>query len=490
MNLSVRKNHFFTLAIVVVSLMLTHVSKVSADVGDLTSLTALVQSLQQQVSQLQTTLEYQSATLHMQEAKIKALEEGQVKVTMAPRSVELGMSEEKLRNLFDEQLQKKIGVSDQWLKDLKFNGDMRLRWEAKDVTDGPGKTNDQNRFRYHLRFGWEKKFNPDMNVGFGLASQSANSEATSTNTSFDDSFTSKPVSIEKAYATYKPAWAELGSITGVELTGGKFQNPFEAGSSNIIWDRDVRPEGFYEKITAEVINTDQLQLGVYGLAGQYILEETSGSGDAELWAWQLAVDSKMNVGFERPLEFKSAFSFYNYNDFENTTSDGGTDVTRGNPTAGVPSGFSAEDFDIVEIYNEAQLIPFSTQYPVRAFFDWAQNVGDQALSFSGGGQDKAWAYGLKLGRANQQGSWEAGFEYRHVEINAVPGQFADGDFGFVNRRGPVFSTKYALTDNLKVGLVGYFTNNILSDSDLTGIAAAEARDEETRLFQSDLVWKF
>ena len=457
-----------------------------ADVSDVAALSAVVDDLKRQ-------MEHMQAIISEQAQKIKVLEARQPEVKAVASPVESGMGEGLFQSMFDERLEEKIGGADEWLKDLDFKGDLRLRWEPSDRTDGPDKANDRNRFRYRLRFGWEKKFHPHMTAGFGLASQAANTEAGSTNTTFDDSFTFKPISIEKVYATYQPGWAEVGPIKKVEMTGGKFANPFLEGSSRVVWDPDVMPEGFYQKIVVQPIDTLDFDLDVYGLAGQLILEEASASGDAELFAWQLGAKSVIEVGMTEPVELKNVFSYYNYSDFTNLTSDGGTSVANGNPSTIVTNtagGLSAEDFDVVEIYNEAKLTPFAKKYPIRAFFDWATNVSNGALTAAGGELDKAWALGLKLGKAKEQGTWELGYEYRYIDPNAVVGQFVDSDFGFANKRGSVFSAQYAVTDRLTAGLTGFFTNSITADSGAVGILSANRLDEETRLFLLDLIWKF
>jgi hypothetical protein len=127
---------------------------------------------------------------------------------------------------------------------------------------------------------------------------------------------------------------------------------------------------------------------------------------------------------------------------------------------------------------------------MKLFFDWARNLHDQALTIASGGLETAWSFGIKLGQAKKKGSWELGHDYRYVDPNAIPGVFADGDFGFVNKRGSVIQAKYALTEELLLRSAGYFTNNITVNSGQSAIPAANLLDEETRLFQSDLIWAF
>ena len=61
-----------------------------------------------------------------------------------------------------------------------------------------------------------------------------NLDPISTNQTLGNLFNFKNIWIEKAYATYTPEWAKVGdadglNISGLEVTAGKFNNPFEKG---------------------------------------------------------------------------------------------------------------------------------------------------------------------------------------------------------------------------------------------------------------------
>ncbi len=418
-------------------------------------------------------------TINWQRDKINMLENKQPEVRIVPS--------EQGADYFQKNLETYIGDSHKWLKDLKFFGDMRLRYEA--VSERPSSASeDRNRFRYRLRFGFEKKFHPDMKVGFRIVSapgESVSPTRTSTNTTFDTQFAYKDIAIDRAYATYTPGWASWGPVKSVEVTGGKFANPFEEGSTYIMWDSDVTPEGLYEKVNLELLKNDAMTLNSTALFGQLVLEEGGGfdHDDAEVYAYQFGLQPEINNVFgNQPLKTAHYFSFYNFNDFNlpgNFGSASGNFTGTGNQSTRLATGFN-----VIDIYNEIGLPAFGVVPASKIYFDFVKNLAEDANDAQGGGQDKAWMIGAGLGKAKKKGTWELKYEYVWIEANAVPGVFTDSDFGgTTDRRGSVVKAAYALTDHLTLGFAAFFTNRIL-----TGNPARA--DEDRRLFQTDLVWKF
>ncbi|MBC8371971.1 MAG: putative porin, partial [Planctomycetes bacterium] len=108
----------------------------------------------------------------------------------------------------------------QWLDNLTFFGDMRLRYELR-ASDGI-QLRERNRYRFRLRFGFIKTWLDDqMTVGFRLASGD-NNAATSTNQTMTGAFSEKSLWIDRAYAMYTP-----NAIPGLTVIGGKMPNVLE-----------------------------------------------------------------------------------------------------------------------------------------------------------------------------------------------------------------------------------------------------------------------
>lgn len=435
------------------------------------NLTKLVEQLQQQMSSMQQTINSQNAKIAQLESSAW---EGPAKEIKGPSS---GMTEEQFKKALTNELGKDYGT----FKDLKFKGDLRLRYEAFDYTNGlPTETDPRNRFRYRLRMGLDKKFNDEWKAGFRLAS-GGTTDPTSTNETLDGNFVNKSITIDQVYATYTPNWGKKGALEKTEITAGKFKNPFEKGSSDMVWDRDVTPEGIYESFDFRLLDTEDVKMTGWFTAGQLILDEdgtANGDRDAELYAFQLGLNPKFKIeGLEKPLGWTSALSFYNYSDYAKSGNFGA--FANANPAAG--TNLLANDFNIIEIYNELNIPVLGM--PVRPWFDIARNMSEKASPITAaGGQDMAWGLGVNIGKAKKKGEWELGYAYKNIEANSVVGAFNDSDFGngFVDKRGSVFKAKYMVTDFLEAGATAIFVNNI---SNLL-------RDEEQRRFQMDLVWKW
>lgn len=450
----------------------------------------LVRNMQNQMMELQKTIDRQNQ-------KISQLERGtKGSVSIAPASVAaepIPMSDYE----FNQRLESSLGGANKWLKDLKFAGDLRLRYESFHNRSGnPSEDDDRNRFRYRLRFGFEKKMSEEINVGFGLASGEAaaadgrNQDPTSTNTTLDNNFNFKPIFIETAWASYAPNWAKVGPIDNFSVTAGKIKNPFEQGSSDMIWDRDVRPEGVAERADIRIFKTDNVEMRSYAQAGQFILDEDGSGDDAELWAQQGGLNTVFYLpGMDRPIDHLFAVSFYNFSDYA-TQSNFSTvgNLTRGNSNVvGPASTLDAENFKVFELYNEIAVFPMGL--PTRFFFDWATNtdnsLGDNDSSGIGNAEDNAWAVGVKFGGIAKKGDWELGYAYKRIDANAVPG-FNDSDFGYSGhsgKRGSVFKGAYALTNNLSLNSALFFVNNL--NSGTGGVL-----DQEQFRAQVDLLWKF
>ena len=84
--------------------------------------------------------------------------------------------------------------------------------------------------------------------------------------------------------------------------------------------------------------------------------------------------------------------------------------------------------------------------------------------FAGG--DTAWILGLKVGSAalQKRGDWQLGFNYRHVESDAVIDGFNDSDFGNggTNQEGYSLFGTVALSSRFAIGI------KWLSDDEIAG----------------------
>ncbi|OGW81045.1 MAG: hypothetical protein A3G33_07710 [Omnitrophica bacterium RIFCSPLOWO2_12_FULL_44_17] len=482
--------------LIVIVFAIASIANTSAQAQD-AQVMDLVKNMQKQMLDMQKMIDQQAA-------KIKSLEGSAKNIQIAAPAAEPAapMSDYE----FATRLDSALGGANKWLKDVKAGGDLRLRYEAFQHTSGnTAETDDRNRFRYRLRYGLEKKFSDEIKAGFSLASGEVrsgsshdsatglNGDPTSTNTTFDNLFNFKDIFVEKAFGSYAPNWAKVGPISGVELTGGKFTNPFEKGSSDLIWDRDVKPEGAYETVNFKLMETPNFKLNGYATAGQYILDEDSSGSDnedAEMFGYQFGINPVIYTPmFDRPFDLLSAVSYYNYSDFDRQDNwkigdTGGLSLARGNSTC--TSKELCTGFKVIDIYNELSFYPFGDT-PVRPYYDYAYNTADGQSTFD----QNAWALGVKIGKLVTKGDWETSFAWKNIGRDAIPG-FNDSDFTgatttHTGTQGLVTKAGYMLRDNMSLNAAAFFLENQNAGS---VVAGSTIRDEQQRRFQLDVSWKF
>jgi hypothetical protein len=470
--------------------------------------------LEKQMSKMQKTIEDQNqqiAQLKSGGPKIQVADSGKDNVAGgAP------MTEYEFNNMLDSSL----GGSQKWLKNLKFAGDLRLRYEAFHNSGGssPGGGSsdwDRNRFRFRLRYGFEKTFSPEWKAGFSMASgdkvtnNGHNGDPTSTNQTMGSDFNFKNIWIEKAYGTYTPNWAKIGPVKDLEITGGKFTNPFERGSSDMVFDRDLKPEGAYEKVALNLYDSENLKVKSYFTGGQFILSEVSGnntggsgaanttSSDAEMYGFQWGLNPTFYVpGLERPVDLLSAISYFDYSDYSRNrnfiidSTAGATNLANGNSVCDANS--LCTGFKVLELYHEVAITPYGL--PIRPFVDYAHNFGaGQNLPYINGNSRRdldAYGLGVKLGKSVKKGDWEAMYQYKWIGADSVPGAFNDSDFGYrgyAGNQGSVIKLGYMLTDYLTVNAAAYIVRNLNIGENL---GSGSIKSEQQSRFQMDLVWKF
>ena len=477
-----------------------------ADVDPASQMKNFIESVTKQMAEMQKTIEQQNQLINRQNEKIQQLEDRQPQVRMAPSGE--GAAAPMSDYEYNQRLETALGGANKWLKDLKFSGDIRGRYEAfLNHSGNPAEDDPRNRFRYRLRYGFEKVINPDTKIGFSMASgeaptgatstgQGTNADPTSTNQTLGNLFNYKNIWIERVYAIFIPAFAKVGPISATEIGIGKFNNPFEKGSSDMIWDRDVKPEGIYEKVDIKLLNSENLRVGAYGTAGQFILRENATLGsDSELYAQQVGLNAVVYTPFfDRPVDFLTAGSYYAFHNYAQKSNFilNGTSLARGNVNIdGATTELDARHFDVIESYSEIAVYPYGL--PTRLFFDIAQNASDRSEGDglgTVGGENLAFSFGTKLGGIVKKGDWEGSYAYKRIGANSVVGAFNDSDFGYnghANGVGSVFKLGYALADNWTLNAAAFYVNNLAQGAPGLG---TRGMDEQQQRYQIDTVWKF
>ncbi len=348
-----------------------------------------------------------------------------------------------------------------WIKNIKISGDFRYRLESIDAeTDGDWATG-HNRHRVRARFNIDTKLDEEWDLGFRLASGSA--DPASTNQTLADSFSTKGLWLDLAYFDWHPL-----SVKGLNVIGGKMKNPFyTVGKTELVWDGDLNPEGVAAKYVMPLADLGDLHIN----GGGFWVDEASGGVDTSLWG----IQAYLNHELGNKEYILGGLSYYDYGNIENRGSlqdtwGGGTSFF-GNTATG---GTFDSDFDIVEGFVEYGFE--YTNIPVSVFGNIVQNT------VASTGEDEGWLIGFKLNKCKAPGSWDFRYNYRDLDADAVLGAFADSDFagGGTDGQGHELGLNYQLTKNIQAGLT-YFVNERDRGS---------GSDDRYRRLQADLLFKF
>lgn len=328
---------------------------------------------------------------------------------------------------------------------ISFEGDIRLRYESIDEDGLP----ERQRGRFRIRVGMSATVNDDVTAIIRLASGGDN--PVSTNQSFDGGFTRKDIGIDLAYVDWTP-----GDEWHVYV--GKMKNPIHrAGSHELIWDSDLNPEG-----VAAAYESGPF----FGTAGTYFVEERALGDDSLL----LAVQGGARFDLTNNAKLAAGAGYYDYTE------------TMGNRPFwnGLPFGNSVDangrllfDYNQLELF--AELETGIGKLPVSYFVDYVENTEASV-------NDTGRAFGVRIGKADEAGTWQASWAWQELEADAVIGTYTSSDFGDggTDARGHVINAAYALAKRWTLG-GALFVNEV-------DLASGTPRDY-TRL-QLDLNFSF
>ncbi len=125
--------------------------------------------------------------------------------------------------------------------------------------------------------------------------------------------------------------------------------------------------------------------------------------------------------------------------------------------------------------NAFSKLSFYAGLPMALHFEFVKNTRDEAR-----GEDTAYEFGLRVGKAREAGSFQFDYLWREIEADSVIGAFADSNFGGgeTNAGGHEITGKYMLTNKLQLQ-----SSIFLNDR---GIAEGEESVDHERV-QIDLV---
>ena len=343
-----------------------------------------------------------------------------------------------------------------WVNSLTLKGDLRLRYDHTYDSASNG-ASAEDRWRYRFRFGGTAEMNNGVKTGFRLAS-GGTSDLGSTNTTIDGGFRRDDFYLDQAWAQM-----DLGEVT---VIGGKNPNFEKTGwkLSKALFDGDITPEGFEAHYSTEA---GAVNLGFHG--GVYFLtgEDDSSNSIENLFLGQITATTTLSDTSKLDLGLGAY-----------TVDDSGLDETTarvGNSSSGV--GYSPVFLDAA--------LSLKTGPGVKIYGTYVNNQESSAT------KDTGYITGIKFGSAKKAGQWEAKYEFRSLEADAVWDELADSDFGAfgaatansfgsgTNVEGTVLQGKYMVYDNVQAALTWMHTES----EDGTD-------DESNNRIQADLIFNF
>ncbi len=308
-----------------------------------------------------------------------------------------------------------------WADSIKVSGDFRYRLETVDQEGNERR--DRSRFR--ARINLDAKVNETVKVGVRLASGSE--EPTSTNQSFDKFASTKDISIDRAFVAWTPA-------KGSRILAGKMGLPFyKPNGSQLLWDGDLNPEG----IAYQYKNN-----GFFASVARFNLDECGSCDDSYMngvqagYSYKMANNSKVTFGLgQYAFDLNSA-----------------------------ETGFADE-------YSETELFAdYSTRLydkPLVVYANYVVNGDGAALAAAAGlndDLDTGYELGFKYGKVKGPRTWDVGYIYKTIDVNAVFPLWTDSDFagGGADGEGHLLKFGYGVNTNFSIGVSHYINERSIS----------------------------
>ncbi len=339
-------------------------------------------------------------------------------ILMAPRS-------------FGEEADKSGDSS--WTKAVRPNLDLKLSYNYESSED----EKDRHRLKFRWRAGADVSLHDSVTMGFGLASSGAN--ARSTSETFKETFSSKSIAIDYAYARY----SYEGILT---VQGGKFKNPLWR-PSQLLWDSDITPEGL-----SLGVELDLHFLDVFFVCGLFILDEAKEEPDPLMFPLQVGFDWTLAKRFS----IKIAGAYYIFNEVEGRELFKPTSAPDTNTLEGGGLKYDFDSFGCSAELGLRKLLP--------AFLPYIGLAGDFVINLDPPDDNIGFIVKGRLGyrRVSGFGTWQASYSYRRLERDCWPDAFPDSSFrnGATNAEGHCITLSVGLLENVTLGVLYYLTDDI------------------------------
>jgi hypothetical protein len=325
---------------------------------------------------------------------------------------------------FNDAYATKSGMPD-WVQALKFNGDVRVRYEgfyADDKWIENGRTNrftDRNRFRIRARLGVTATMLDNLEAGIrfttgdnqgGFGGNPLTGNQTET-----DNASKKYVYIDTAYVKWSPL---NGPDWSGSITIGKMDSPFLV--DDMVIDYDYTPEGAATQVAYQFND----QHSVKFIAGGFVLDEIASSAtDPYLIGGQLV----WNANWNKKWSSSAGVATFSIQNPRSLTNSSVPNINRGN-TRNADGTLAYEFYPVVgnaSVTYLCETFPlYQGPFPIKPFGEYMYNYGAPSAS-----DNYAWNAGVVLGKSGKKNTWEVSYMYKWLGANAWWEELVDDDFG-------------------------------------------------------------
>ena len=383
----------------------------------------------------------------------------------------------------------------EWVNSIRVMADVRMRY---DELFAPGSAFVTRwRLRPRLRMGAIVSLKDDWELGLRLSStpslaKDSGGDPLSTNLTFEDNGSRKPVGVDWVFARWTPLHTERAAGS---IAMGKMENP--PNFTEDVFDTDYTPEGFAEQFSYKINSVHTVST----YFGQYVLDELASSGkDPLLLVEQLRLESKWNASVSTAFTLSSLIIHHP----AGLTTANVPDSNHGNTrtaAGALVNNYNLIIADASVTFNVAGVEFYHGPLPIKLAAEYIQNSGAKDNNI-------AYAFGPSFGRVSQTGKgrpgdWEISYRYQELqgdsnyeELTASDngvfyrsrpvgepgtGMFRPAFFNGLNLRGHAFRMAYAATDALVIDARLWINTPIRT-------ATAADKVQGTR-FIFDFVWK-
>lgn len=458
----------------------------------------------------QGVLTQEKADQLIQQAEVKAQETvaaqkkadaGVVRVQYVPESVRKQIADQVREEVVAQAKVERWGDANaipEWVDRLKWEGDIRLRYQSEMFQDGnapeqvfnsfgqntSNTTQDNDLFRLRARLGLNAKITPGISAGIRLATGNI-SNPVSTNQTLGQNGNKYSFVLDRAFVK---AHSEE-TLPWLTVSAGRIPNPWF--STDLVWDDDLNFEGGALHIDPNAQSSKQLRpfatLGAFPL--QAIEQSTSVSANDK---WLFGAQTGVEWVKDTNNRAKIGLAYYHYKDIRGqqsaASSPGQYDLTASGSRQKGNSLFDitplapdflwglASDYRLLNLTAMADLNVYDPVH-VTLTGDYVKNIGFDRnevvartgdLGYEPGSNGYMARIAVGMPTMLLKNDWQVSLAYRYLESDAVLDAFTDSDFhlGGTNNKGFILGAQYGLDKNT------WLSARWLSSNEISGLPLA------------------